>query len=193
MKKKNVEGRESTRDHLFSDQTLPGVRCVDSSVQLVTCSDSLRLRAFLLHEKKYVRAASTHWRSERAETISRATDRRLHHFRSNRHEKENRGRHGLTDAAAFSDGHCRFSNDCSVSHSGAIAADVFGLEVPLGSFRTTMLCGGPWRAMSSVAEKVLGCAVGCAVRTQFSTWVRAHSSRWSQCSGRPSGSDATPD
>ena len=158
VKKKNVEGREVTRDHLFSDHTLPDVRCADSSVQLVTCSASLRLRAFLLHEKKYADSASTYWRSERTETLSRATDRRLHHFRSNRHERENSGRHGLTDAAAFSDGHCRFSNDCSVSHSGAIAADVFGLEVPLGSFRTTMLCGGHLRLKSSVTEEISGCA-----------------------------------
>ncbi len=162
VKKKNVEGRESTRDHLFSDQTLPDVRCAASSVRLVTCSVSLRPRAFLLHEKKYVDSASTYWRSERAETPSRATDRRLHHFRSNRHEKENRSRHGLTDAAAFSDGHCHFSNDCSLSHSGAIAADVFGLEVPLGSFRTTMLCGGRGRAKPSVSNKKTGCAPRCA-------------------------------
>ena len=172
VKNKNVEVIESTRGHLCSDQTLPDVRCADSSVQLVTCSVSLHLRAFLLHEKKYVDSASTYWRSERAETLSRATDRRLHHFRSNRHEKENRGRHGLTDAAAFSDGHCRFSNDCSVSHSGAIAADVFGLEVPLGSFRTTMLCGGRRRSKPLVQNDFLGCAVRCAVRTPFPVSVR---------------------
>jgi hypothetical protein len=188
VKKKNVEGREVTRGHLLSDQTLPDVRCADSSVQLVTCSASLRLRAFLLHEKKYADSASTYWRSERTETLSRATYRRLQHFRSPRHEKENQ-----TDAAAFSDGHCRFSHDCSVSHSGAIAADVFGLEVPLGSLRTTMPCGGHRRVKPPVQNDFLGCALRCAVRAQVPTWVRTPSSRWCQCSGRPSGSDATPD
>ena len=59
VKKKNVEGRESTRDHLFSDQTLPDVCCTASSVRLVTCSVSLRPRAFLLHEKK-IRRLSEH-------------------------------------------------------------------------------------------------------------------------------------
>ena len=162
VKKKNVEGRESTRDHLFSDQTLPGVRCVDSSVQLVTCSDSLRLRAFLLHEKKYLYAATTHWRSERAETLSRATDRRLHHFRSLRHEKEMRGRHGLTDAADFTDGRCRFSSDCCLSHLRAKKADVLGFEVPLGSFLATMPCGGHRRAKSPVTKEISGCALRCA-------------------------------
>ena len=170
VKNKNVEGREATRDHLFSDQTLPDVRGADSSVQLVTCSVSLGNRAFFLHEKKHLDAASTHWRSERAETPSRATDRRLQHYRSARHEKKNHGRNGLTDAAAFSDGHCRSSNDCSVTHLGAIEADALCLKVPLGSFPATMLCGGHWRANSLVRNDFSGCALRCAGAHCGSHW-----------------------